>query len=421
MKLSVSLLFKFLFLLLTVSFIVVHTTLHSEYYSFWIFVEMLTILSILFLIPKYFNKIDDYYSTIPVLLYLLWSIVSVLRGFLIADNYWEWKNLTATALILLIPLFVYVSTNKNFFQEVINFWLKYALVIFILFLPFVHHSGFYGRYLAPIMLLLLLLPLLPYKWRALSILLSIFVVTAGLDSRSDVIRFSMAGSLGMLYYFRVFIGGRIIKTIHIILIILPVLLLSLAFTDTFNIFNMDKYIDGKYTTMSNESGTLKKQSLTSDTRTFIYVETINSAIKNDYVLQGRTPANGYDSKYFGGLMKWKLGTGKEQRFSSEVSILNVFTWSGLIGVLLYFLVFFRASYLAIYKSNSFFMKIIGLFVTFRWAYSFVEDFTKFDVQYILLWMLIAMCYSTEFRKMNDEEFKEWTLGLLPNFVYGRKY
>jgi len=421
MKLSVSLLFKFLFLLLTVSYIMVHTTLNFESFSFWIFVEILTILSILFLIPKYFNKVDDYYLIMPVFLYLLWSIVSVLRGFLIADNYWEWKNLTAAALILLLPLFVYVSTNKNFFQEVINFWLKYALVIFILFLPFVHHSGFYGRYLAPIMLLLLLLPLLPYKWRALSILLSIFVVTAGLDSRSDVIRFSMAGSLGMLYYFRVFIGERIIKTIHIILIILPVLLLSLALTDTFNIFKMDKYIDGKYTTMSNETGTLKKQSLTSDTRTFIYVETINSAIKNDYVLQGRTPANGYDSKYFGGFMKWKLGTGKEQRFTSEVSILNVFTWSGLIGVVLYFLVFFRASYLAIYKSNSFFMKIIGLFVSFRWSYSFVEDFTKFDVQYILLWMLIAMCYSTEFRKMNDEKFKEWTLGLLPNFIYGRKY
>jgi hypothetical protein len=129
------------------------------------------------------------------------------------------------------------------------------------------------------------------------------------------------------------------------------------------------------------------------------------------VLFGRTPARGNDSNLFGLHQLRELKTGKKERYANEVSILNIFTWTGLIGVILYFFVFLKASYLAVVKSNSFFMKLLGLFVAFRWVYAFIEDFSNFNLYYIFLWIMIGMCFSKEFREMNDEEIKYWVEGL----------
>jgi len=418
MALSIEGLFKFLFLLITIATINVYTSLGISSFTFWTFISVVMIFTIFLLKPKYFNK-EDLSLLWPVRLYLVLNMISIVRGLFIAENYWEWKNLASTALIMMVPLFVYVSTNKEFVQQIIRFWLKYALILFFLFIPFVIQSDFYGRYLVVIMFLLLFSPILPFQWKVIVLFFTFLVFAAGLDARSNIIRFSMSGLLGSLYYFKIFIKEWMFKILHAVFMGLPIVLLILGILNIFNVFKMNQYIKGNYTVAAYENGKVQKQSLTSDTRTFLYVENIKSALKHDYVLQGRTPANGYDSDWFGDYLKWTLHTGKKQRFSSEVSILNVFLWTGLIGVILYFLVFLRASYLAIYKSNSFFMKVIGLFIAFRWSYAFVEDFTNFGIAYIFLWIIISMCYSTEFRKMNDEEFKEWILGLLPKFVYGR--
>ncbi len=416
MKITLEGLFKILLSLTTISYITVFTSINLSSFTFWSFISAVMILIIFLLKPKYFNK-EDLPLIWPVKLYFAWNIISIVRGLFIAENYWEWKNLVATALIMMVPLFVYVSTNKEFVQEIIRFWLKYVLVLFFLFVPFIIESDFTGRYLTIVMFLLLFLPILSFQWKIIVLFFTFLEFSAGLDARSDIIRFTMSGSLGLLYYFRFFIKDWMLKILHAFFIGLPIILLVLGILNIFNVFKMDQYIKGDYSIVAIEAGHTGKQSLTRDTRSFIYVENIKSAIKHDYILQGRTPANGYDSNYFGGFLKWTLHTGKKQRFSSEVSILNVFLWTGLVGVVLYFLVFLKASYLAIYKSNSFFMKIVGLFVAFRWSYAFVEDFTKFELLYIFLWIAIGMCYSTSFRKMNDEEFKEWVIGLLPKFVY----
>lgn len=416
MILSLEGLFKFLLLMLTVSYAMTFTSLNLLPYTLWMLISVITILLIIVLKPKYFNT-EDLPLIWPIRLYLIWNMISVIRGVFIAENYWEWKNLVSIAVVMMVPLFVYISTNKEFVQQIVKFWLKYALLVFLLFLPFITSSDFYGRYFVIIMFLLLFLPILSTQWKIFVLFFTLLVFSAGLEARSTIIRFGMSGLLGLLYYIRFFMKEWIFKVLHTLLMLLPILLLVLGIFNVFNVFKMDQYLDGHYTVVSTVAGKTGKESLTSDTRTFIYIENIKSALKHDYILQGRTPANGYDSNHFGGFVQWELHTGKKVRFASEVSILNVFLWTGLIGVILYFLVFLRASYLAIYKSNSFFMKIIGLFVAFRWSYAFVEDFTKFELLYIFLWITIGMCYSTAFRKMNDDEFKEWVLGLLPRIVY----
>ena len=419
MILSLTNIFKVLFLFLSVGSLGVHTDIVLlTSFPLWLSIDILFLILIILLKSKYFN-IENSSVILPIKLFVLWNVISILRGTFVAENYWEWKNLTATALVMLIPIIVYVATNKDFTQQVLRFWYKYGLISVFIFLPFINHSDFLGRYLVPVMFLLLVFPLLPFRWKIITLFFTFLVFSAGFDARSNIIRFSMAGLLGSLYYFRFILREYFLKLIHFLLISMPIILLLLGSLGIFNVFKMDQYIGNKYTVVSKEAGKMKTESLTADSRTFIYVENIQSAIKNDYVLEGRTPAQGYDSQYFGGFLKWTLKTGKMQRFSSEVSILNIFTWNGLIGAVLYFLVFLVGSYLAVYKSNSLHMKIIGLFVAFRWSYAFVEDFTKFDIQYVFLWMLIAMCYSVDFRKMSDKEFTEWVQGLVPKIVYGK--
>ena len=53
------------------------------------------------------------------------------------------------------------------------------------------------------------------------------------------------------------------------------------------------------------------------------------------------------------------------------------------------------------------MKLLGLYVAFRWLYGWVEDWNQWDIMNISLWIMIAMCYSPYFRQMNDEEITNW--------------
>lgn len=378
-----------------------------------IIINMTILFSIFLLKPIYFNKEQDNSLIWPIKLYLLWNFVTIIRGVFIAENYWEWKNLVFSGFVMLMPLFVYVFSSKLFTQKILLFWTKYMIFAILLFIPIVNNPTFYGMSLTPIMIFLLLFPLLSIRLKILVLLLLFIGLSSSTGSRTYIIEYSLSFLLGISYYIGIFAKNIMFKIAHSILILLPLLLLILGLLGVFNIFKINNYIKGNYTAVSHETGKAQETSLKADTRTFLYVENINSAIKNKYILFGRTPANGYDSQYFGNYLKYTLHTGKMQRFSSEVGILNIFLWGGLISVFLYFLVFFYASYLAVYKSNSYFMKIIGLFVAFKWAYSFVGEFAVFDMMNTTLWLLISICYSTQFRKMNDFEVKEWVKHVFP--------
>ena len=120
---------------------------------------------------------------------------------------------------------------------------------------------------------------------------------------------------------------------------------------------------------------------------------------------GRTPARGNDSEFFGAI-EYEL-TGRDERLGNEVGVLNVFTWLGIVGVLLYLLVFFRASYLAINLSNNIYAKMLGVYVSFRWLYSWVEDINNFSLNYFMLWLMIGLCFSHSFRAMTNYEVTIW--------------
>lgn len=198
-----------------------------------------------------------------------------------------------------------------------------------------------------------------------------------------------------------------LRLAHWLCYISAIVLLVLGISGTFNIFTDMASNSGKYVEKKIVNGELKEEDLSTDTRTFIYVEVLQSALKNDYVLCGRSLARGNDSNWFGSFMAEDLKTGKYERYNNELCHLNIFTWLGVIGVLLYSLIYFRSSFLAVYRSNSYFLKLIGFFIAFHWAYGWIEDTTNFDILNISLWSAISMGLSSQFRAMTDQDFVEW--------------
>lgn len=343
-----------------------------------------------------------------VMIYLLFNIFNIIRGIFIAKGYWNFKDLFVNSLALLIPLVAYVSSNKLLLQKIFTFYVKYVLALFFIFIFFISKDD-YGVYLSAVVFLLLFFPALTLRWKVILLTFVLLIFFTGLGSRSSVIKFSLSAVFSLLYYFRFFLGKSFFQLVKNILYILPVILFALAITNTFNVFKIDKYIKGDYSTVSdNGNGKVIKEDLKADTRTPLYLEVLFTANKYNSWLIGRSPARGNDTKLFSSLSKI---TGSKERISNEVSILNVFTWTGIIGVFLYFLAFFSASTLAINHSNNIYSKIVGLFIAFRWSYAWVEDFNNYSLNTFIIWIMIGFCISNSFRGMSDAEVKVWIRGI----------
>lgn len=351
--------------------------------------------------------------------YLVWNIICIVRGAFVAENYWEWKSLIAHGFLLFLPLIVYLTNSFKSVGIIIKIWFQYGLILFIFFIPFLYADAV-GQFLVPVSFMLLFFPLLSKKWKIIVIIFLIYAITFDITARSNVIKFLVPFLIGCLYYFKYFFNNKLLNISRLIFLFIPFVLLFIGFFGDFNVFKLDEYLGEYKAETISITGEKVEENLTSDTRTFLYVEVIESALKNNYVLFGRTPARGNDSAYFGDYTKETLKTGKQERFANEVSILNIFTWLGFVGVILYLLIFIKSSYLALNESNNIFIKLIGLNVSFRWTYGFVEDFSNFDLTNIFLWLMIGMCYSKTFRQMSDSQMKNWVLSIFDTRKYPRQ-
>ena len=356
---------------------------------------------------KVLSDKTDRVLLLTVQYYLLWNIFSITRGAFIAENYWDWKGLITNTMALLLPIVAYIACNATMIQAMFRFYIKYMLPLFIIF-AFLIAKDAYGFYLAPISFLLLFLPALTLRWKLIILAIALLVIFADLGARSNVIKFGVPIILIFMYYLRNLLSTSLLEWVRKILFLTPILLFCLAVTDTFNIYKMDDYIQKEAIEYKqNEFGETIEDNLKADTRSFLYIEVLETAQKYNTWWIGRSPARGNESFSFGSGDE----TGRGERLGNEVAILNIFTWTGIVGVLLYFMVFYRATYLAINRSNNIFIKTLGLFIAFRWIYAWVEDINNFSLSYTFLWLMIGMCFSRSFRAMSNKEFENWVRGI----------
>jgi len=385
---------------------------YTQNTTFW-WIVIVLILFAFFLYSYYYLEKGNSQNMRIVQWYLLWNVFCFVRGMFIAENYWDWKGLIGNTFGILVPIVAYSATNKILLQSILSFFVKYMLPLF-LFFSLIISSNVYGFYLVPIGFLMLCFPALTTRWKFVILLISLLVMTIDLGARSSVIKFGVPVFLMLIYYFRSIISVKIFEFVRIILIVTPFILFGLGVSGVFDVFNMNGYVKGQYQDVEvDENGQKVDDDLKADTRTFLYVEVLYSAKVLNSWLIGRSPARGNLSESFGALDE----TGRGERLGNEVAILNVFTWTGIVGVILYLFAFYRASYLAINDSNNIFSKIVGLFVAFRWLYGWVEDINGFTLTTVFLWLTIGFSFSKSFRAMSDKEVKYWVRGI---FNFGNR-
>lgn len=351
---------------------------------------------------------------IPIIkVFLIWSLIMAVYGAcFLTESYWDWKLLVSNIMVFLLPMSAEAFNNEKIVSSLLHYWYKHAWKLLIILSPFLYSDAF-GNFLAPYTLLALFLPLLNRKMLLWTLAAFVITLMFGVDSRSSIIRFCFCMLLGLVCY----IDGirlafrRIYSLLYVSLFTFPIILFSLGVLGIFNVFQLDEEFDlkGKYSYTSADSG--EERSMLTDTRTGLYVWVINSAIEHNYIVTGHSPARGYESPMISSSENAnklaQSGVRISERGSSEVAIHNIFTYYGLIGVVLYFLIFLLAAYKAIWQSQNSFIPIVGIYVSFRWMYAWIEDFSNIDLNYLLLWIIIGMCYSPRFRNMTDNDFKNW--------------
>lgn len=346
-------------------------------------------------------------------LYLWWNVIAILWGCSVAENYWDWKGLADNAMALLLPISAYLAFNKDRLHRMLRGYVRFAIPSFMFILVYANR-GAYGFYLALVPLLLLALPLIQRRWQVVLLILATLVLFADFGARSSVIKFSIPLLLLPLYVFARLRSKWILEWIRLAIFFLPVFLFYLGVSGIFNVFNIDEYIGGQYVDASVVDGQRVDENLKADTRTRLYHEVLTSADKHDSWWFGRSPARGNDTVVFEDLREI---SGRAERLRNEAAILNVFNWTGIIGVALYGLIFFVASRLAVVASSNMFCRLVGIFVAFNWAYSWVENGNIFNLNYIGIWLMVGICLSPEMRRMSDSDMRYWIRGL---FVSGTK-
>lgn len=335
-------------------------------------------------------------------IWLFWNIFNLIKSSFLAADYWDWKTLLLSSVSFsFIPLTFFLGKNLSTARLIFKYIITYLFLFGFLFIPlsFTTNQELYSRLMIPISLFILFIPYLKYKWRLLVILVAAVSIAMVLEFRSNLIKIAFSALLLLVYYLRNFIRISWIRLAHFSLFVIPIVFLILAATNTYNLFEEISSDEG-YTT-TNSKG--EEENLTFDTRTFLFVEVFKSINNSGNWVFGSGAAGSYESDWFiddGGAINGK-------RYGCEVGILNILLRYGLIGVTIYFLLLYVVSLHAINNSSNILSKMLGLFIAFRWTYSFVEEYTQYDLNFYFFWIAIGLVSSLSFRRMNDLEIKKY--------------
>lgn len=238
--------------------------------------------------------------------------------------------------------------------------------------------------------------------RLFLIVLAIATIIMNLESRLRIFSLALSLLLLILYYWRAFFTQRMIERFHKVLFVLPIILFFTAVSGVFNPFKLDELVNDDIVINAN---TDKEESLTVDTRTFLWVETLSSLVNNGTIVIGEGAAGRYASDYFDML---EDGRG---RYGSETFILNIWLYLGIVGVILMGTIFYYASFLAIKRSNNYLSKVLGLLIVIYWCLIFVGINSSVNLDTFFIWITLGLCMSNSFRAMSDMEMKQWVRGI----------
>lgn len=333
-------------------------------------------------------------------IYIYYILFEIIRSYNYIEVYAHVNALISNSLALLVVAMIPMFKSPLFVQRCLRIWLKYIIPLFyILYFTGWLNLGAYHWMLFPLFFIVIFIKYLNWLWRIVLLMPIIMIIPLDSEARSQVVRALFSLVLILLFFFKKDVFGyKITKYILFTFILLPYIFLLYNTLAGYNIFTEI----GDKTNQKYEN---------SDTRTFLYEEAISSSINGNYVLLGRTPARGHDTEY-----SWAntFNTKNMERSSDECGTTTLYTWLGLIGLIIFSLINFYSIRNAYIKSRSISLKVCAFHLCFVWVYFWIETFMVVNIITITIVMLWGICTSESFQSMSDQDFKRWFKGI----VYG---
>ena len=332
-------------------------------------------------------------------LLIIWNLINIGRGL-----YSNSGLLTTvlgniyTTLALLLPFVIVFSikiVNIKIIKPYFFLLLRIGILLFIFF--FVIGGGVLNVTQLKI-LNLLFLPVVflittiyferkKNKFIILIVLVLLFYVAYVSSSRSMMLReLLLIIGLIQLYFYRKFHLRWILKGTFVLLLV-PFIFIQ-------NSMNTGESAIAKNVSFVSDT------KLSSDTRTFLYVEVYLDLVENNQLLFGKGSGGTYYSSYFN-----NVKGDSDTRLTVEVGVLAILLKSGLIGVILYLLLLFSAIYYAFFRSRNYYVVGIGLMLFIYTLILFIENLISYSSHNIYVWFFIGICLSKEMRNMSNLEIK----------------
>lgn len=333
-------------------------------------------------------------------IYFWLIIIDLFRGLYNAEIYFDYKNLTTNFLDIIIPLLLgFNLANRKYFAKFYNKWLTKGILFALCFVPFI--PGYQiGKSLTAVLLISLFFKYIPRKYKIISIALILFSIVVSNGSRSLMLRSFMFFVMIIFAYLHIL---KRFKLLYMSLFSLPIIMISLAIFSNFNILEYmgddDKYSDVKID--DTVYGGDAKRNVNADTRSFLYSESVLSAVHKNSILFGVSMSRGHESMAFYG--DGKDGTRVGERNRDEVGMLNAFNWWGVVGVLIYSSCFFYSIWLGLYKTKNKFTIYGAVLLLFFWIYSWIEEIQVARWDYMIIFLIVPFVTSKDFRSMSNND------------------
>jgi hypothetical protein len=335
-------------------------------------------------------------------LWLIINIVNLFRSFFVAYDYWDWKYLMLSGFsFALIPLAFFYGINLKYVKTIFRYVLKFLFLFGFLIIPVALATDpqLYPRLMIMVSFFILFIPYLKPKYKLLIIIVAVASILVALGFRTNAIRILFSLLILISWYFREHIKTIWLGVTRTAILIIPVLLLFLAVFSNYNIF---REVSSGYQGYNIEAEWVESgmRNIVDDTRTFLYVEVLTQLEYNNEWILGESSVGSYKSNVFINSTGGSIGN---ERSETEVGFLNILLKYGLLGIAAYFLLLYCVSKYAIFDSNNYLSKMIGLTIVFRWTLMFVEEYTQFDLNFFFFWVMVGLVSSNSFREMTDSE------------------
>ena len=408
--------------------VVVLSSIPAVFYSFFpgkiAVVTALCLFPCLVFLPLSFRTLYRNYkdlfwknSLYIVTIFFISNIFIVLHGTLNLKDLYDYVDLVTNQLVLalVIPFSIYFGVNNKLFEGAIQGYLKYSFFITLILLITTQDTGPLGfaRSMYPILLFLLLVPFIDYKYSFFILAMTAGLVVNFYFQRSVLLNFIATTFIMATYYFRRFKITLIsMKLMRYIFLLCPFVSIYLALFHNFNIFQYIEGLDilGNFE-LSYVDGSGGRDVLV-DSRTGIYEDVFFELKKQSAYIFGLGANGKTDTSLFNVDFENYGAIYSNGRPSTESGMLNFIQWGGILGSSVYYYLFWKTSYLAIYKSKNWFFVMLGVWISFKCFYSFIEDILIFGPSTIFLFITIGLSLNSELRMLDNNNFKKYIKSIL---------